>query len=67
MACVGLFEYERKEAVVRDVVVNHSPADSGGLAGNVSILGGTQKSEEDEAGKFSFTTNLKRLEKKVLT
>jgi hypothetical protein len=47
--------------------VNHSEADISGLAGNVTIWGRTQKSEEDAQGTFSFSTNLGPFEAKELT
>jgi hypothetical protein len=64
---VRFIEGARKRPEVRFVVVNHSPADIGGLAGNVTIWGRTQKSEEDAAGTFTFTTNLGPWESKDLT
>lgn len=49
------------------VLVNHSDADLAGLAGNVTVWGRTQKSEEDAVGTFAFTTNLAPAESKELT
>ncbi len=56
----------KKKPVVKFVVVNHSPADIEGLKANVTIWGRTQKSEEDAAGTFSFTTTLGPWESKDL-
>jgi hypothetical protein len=49
------------------VIINHSPADLSGLAGNVTIWGRTQKSEEDAQGTFTFTTNLGPMESKEMS
>lgn len=49
------------------VLTNHSDADLTGLAGNVTIWGRTQKSEEDAQGTFTFLTDLKPGESKELT
>jgi hypothetical protein len=49
------------------VIVNHSEADIVGLAGNVTIWGRTQKSEEDAQGTFAFSTNLAPMESKEMT
>ena len=57
----------KKKTMVKFVVVNHSPADISGLAGNVTIWGRTQKSEEDAQGTFSFSTNLAPDESKELS
>jgi len=57
----------RKKTIVTFVIVNHSRQDIGGLAGNVTIWGRTQKSEEDAEGTFSFSTDLAPLESKQLT
>jgi hypothetical protein len=57
----------RKKTLVTFVIVNHSEADMGGLAGNVTIWGRTQKSEEDAQGTFSFSTSLAPFESKQLT
>jgi len=51
---------------VKFVVVNHSGAEISGLAGNVTVWGRTQKSEEDAAGTFTFSTNLGPYESKEL-
>jgi hypothetical protein len=48
----------KKRIVVKFNLTNHSDADLSGLAGNVTIWGRTQKSEEDAVGTFSFTTNV---------
>jgi hypothetical protein len=56
-----------KKTMARFVIVNHSDSDIRGLAGNVTIWGRTQKSEEDAQGTFSFSTNLGPLETQELT
>jgi hypothetical protein len=53
--------------MVKFLLINHSPADISGLAGNVTIWGRTQKSEEDAQGTFSFTTNLAPMESKEMS
>jgi len=57
----------KKKTMAKFMVTNHSEADFSGLAGNVTIWGRTQKSEEDAEGTFSFTTNLGPLESKELS
>ena len=57
----------KKNTLAKFLVINHSEADFSGLAGNVTIWGRTQKSEEDAEGTFSFTTNLGPLESKELS
>ncbi len=49
------------------MIINHSTADINGLAGNVTIWGRTQKSEEDAQGTFSFNTNLAPFESKEMS
>jgi hypothetical protein len=61
------FLEDKKKPVVRFVVTNHSAADIAGLTGNVTIWARTQKSEEESAGTFSFTTSLGPWEIKDLT
>jgi hypothetical protein len=61
------FIEEKKKPVVRFVVTNHSGADIAGLTGNVTIWARTQKSEEEAAGTFTFTTSLGPWETKDLT
>ena len=51
-------EDAKKKIVVKFTVTNHSDADLTGLAGNVTIWGRTQKSEEDAVGTFSFAANV---------
>jgi hypothetical protein len=58
---------KKKTTVARFMLTNHSEADINGLAGNVTIWGRTQKSEEDAQGTFSFTTNLAPFESKEIT
>ena len=55
---VRFVEDGKKKTVAKFVIINHSTADINGLAGNVTIWGRTQKSEEDAQGTFSFNTNL---------
>jgi len=57
----------KKKTMAKFLLINHSEADFTGLAGNVTIWGRTQKSEEDAEGTFSFTTNLGPLESKELS
>ncbi len=57
----------KKKTMAKFVIVNHSPADISGLAGNVTVWGRTQKSEEDAQGTFSFSTNLAPNESKELS
>ena len=56
-----------KATMVKFVLINHSPADINGLAGNVTMWGRTQKSEEDAQGTFSFSTTLAPFESKELS
>ena len=56
-----------KKTMAKFVIVNHSDSDIRGLAGNVTIWGRTQKSEEDAQGTFSFSTNLGPMETQELT
>jgi len=67
IAGVRFTEDAKKKIMVRFIVVNHSDADINGLAGNVTIWGRTQKSEEDAQGTFSFSTNVGPGESKDLT
>ena len=53
--------------MVKFLVINHSPADINGLAGNVTMWGRTQKSEEDAQGSFSFSATIGPYESKELT
>jgi hypothetical protein len=57
----------KKKTMVQFVLINHSPAEISGLAGNVTLWGSTKKSEEDAQGSFSFATNLGPMESKELT
>jgi hypothetical protein len=63
---VRFLEDAKKKPQVRFVVTNHSGADIPGVSGNVTVWARTQKSEE-QAGTFSFTTNLGAWETKDLT
>lgn len=49
---------KNKKILVKFILTNHSDADLTDLAGNVTIWGRTQKSEEDAVGTFSFKTNV---------
>jgi hypothetical protein len=64
---VRFVEDNKKNVLVRFAVTNHSEADLSGLAGNVTVWGRTQKSEEDAQGTFAFSTNLRPFEMKELT
>jgi hypothetical protein len=57
----------KKKTLAKFVIINHSEADINGLAGNVTIWGRTQKSEEDAQGTFSFSTNLAPFESKEMS
>ncbi|MBV9505200.1 MAG: hypothetical protein JO323_09380 [Acidobacteriia bacterium] len=48
----------KKKTLVQFTLTNHSDADLSGIAGNVTIWGHTQKSEEDAVGTFAFASNL---------
>jgi hypothetical protein len=48
----------KRNIEVKFLVTNHSDADLSGLAGNVTLFGRTQKSEEDAVGTFSFTADV---------
>jgi len=60
-------EDAKKKTVAKFLLTNHSDADISGLAGNVTIWGRTQKSEEDAQGTFSFTANIGPQESKEVT
>jgi hypothetical protein len=64
---VRFTEDAKKKLEVKFVLTNHSGVDIPGLAGNVTIWGRTAKSEEEAAGSFTFTTELKPFESKELT
>src|SRR5207248_10423720 len=57
----------KKKTLVTFVIINHSQAEINGLAGNVTVWGRTQKSEEDAEGTFSFSTSLGPMESKTLS
>ncbi len=63
---VRFTENSRKKLEVKYVITNHSGAEIAGLAGNVTIWGRTQRSEEDAAGSFAFSTDLHPFESKEL-
>ncbi len=67
VAGVRFVQDAKKNTLAKFLVINHSEADFSGLAGNVTIWGRTQKSEEDAEGTFSFTTNLGPMESKELS
>jgi hypothetical protein len=67
VAGVRFVQDAKKKTMAKFLVINHSEADFPGLAGNVTIWGRTQKSEEDAEGTFSFTTNVGPLESKELS
>jgi len=62
-----VMDAKKKTTMARFVIINHSEADISGLAGNVTIWGRTQKSEEDAQGTFSFSTSLAPFESKELS
>jgi hypothetical protein len=53
--------------VVTFLVINHSPADIFGLAGNVFLWSNTRRSDEDAQGNFSFSTDLPGYRSKEMT
>lgn len=55
---VRFAEDAKKKLQVKFNLTNHSDADITGLAGNVTIWGRTQRSEEDAVGTFSFMTDI---------
>jgi hypothetical protein len=57
----------KKKTLVTFMIVNHSAAEIGGLAGNVTIFASTKKSEEDAQGTFSFTTDLAPYQSKEIS
>jgi hypothetical protein len=57
----------KKKTLVTFVIINHSQAEISGLAGNVTIWGRTQKSEEDAQGTFAFTTDLAPYQSKEIS
>ena len=57
----------KKKTLVTFMVTNHSTAEITGLAGNVTIWGRTQKSEEDAQGTFTFTTDLAPFQSKEMS
>jgi hypothetical protein len=62
-----VMDAKKKTTMAKFVVINHSESDIDGLAGNVTIWGRTQKSEEDAQGSFTFNTSLAPFESKELT
>ena len=62
-----VMDAKKKTTMAKFVVINHSESDIDGLAGNVTIWGRTQKSEEDAQGTFTFTTTLGPFESKELS
>ncbi len=58
---------KKENTIVKFVITNHSGADMTGLGGNVTVWGRTQKSEEEAAGTFAFSTNLGPYESKDLS
>ena len=56
-----------KGVVVTFVLVNHSDTDLVGLAGSATILGRTQKSEQDPVGTVAFQTSMAAQSSKELT
>jgi hypothetical protein len=64
---IRFVENAKKKPEVKFVVTNHSGADVTGLAGNVTIWARTQRSEEEAAGTFQFSTSLGPWESKDMT
>ena len=48
------FTGDKKKTEARFVLINHSEAEITGLAGNVTVWGRTQRSEEDAVGTLQF-------------
>ncbi len=57
---------DKTKTIIRFLLTNHSPAEAQGLAGNVTVWGRTQKSEEDAAGTFTFKTDIGPFESKEM-
>jgi len=55
---VRFTEDAKKKLEIKFNLTNHSDADITGLTGNVTLWAGTQKSEEDAVGTFSFATDI---------
>ena len=53
--------------LVTFLVINHSPAEVTGLAGNVTLWSSTHRSDEDAQGNFRFKADLKGFASKELT
>jgi hypothetical protein len=58
ISAVRFSQDAKRNILVKFLVTNHSDADLSGLAGNVTLLGRTQKSEADAVGTFSFTADV---------
>jgi hypothetical protein len=58
---------KKKQPLVNFVITNHSGAEITGLQGNVTVWGRTNKSEEEAAGTFTFSTNLGPFESKDMS
>ncbi len=58
ISAIRFSEDAKKRILVKFLVTNHSDTDMTGLAGNVTIWGRTQKSEEDAVGSFAFTADV---------
>jgi hypothetical protein len=57
----------KENTLVRFMLTNHSEVPLQGLAGNVTIWGRTQKSEEDAQGTLTFAASLAPFESKEMT
>jgi hypothetical protein len=58
ISAIRFSEDAKKRIMVKFLVTNHSDTDMSGLAGNVTIWGRTQKSEEDAVGSFAFKADV---------
>lgn len=67
IAGVRFIEDAKKKPTVTFIIINHSGAEIGELAGNVTVWGRTRTSEEEAAGTFSFKTSLGPNQYKELT
>jgi hypothetical protein len=66
IAGVRFVEDAKKKPSVTFLIVNHSSAELGELAGNVTLWGRTRSSEEEATGTFTFKTTLGPNESKEL-
>ena len=63
----GEVDGKKNVITVAFTVTNHSDAEIPGLAANVTLWSNTRRSDEDDVGKFSFTTDMKPNSSKELS